>query len=81
MVYITEDWSGFEAYAECCRVGTFQLKQVVDGVEVRVKTGRLGYIAVYQNEDDERLKRILKFCRTQGFVRVESTLPDELFHI
>ena len=81
MVYVTEDWDGFKAYAENCRVGTFQIKDVVEGVEFRVRAGRLGYIGIFTEEDDENLKLMLKFCRVQGFIRVETTLSDELFHI
>jgi len=83
MVSITHDWDGFEGYACNCRVGTFQVKHVVDGSEVRVKAGRLGYIAVYDTAVQEEavfLERILKFCKLNGFIEVEGSISDELFH-
>ena len=81
MVSITEDWLGFEGYAQHCRVGTYQIKAVVDGVEVRVKAGKLGFIGVYADQDHVDLKRIVKFCRSRGFIRVEQSIADELFHV
>ena len=83
MVYVTEDWPAFEGYVENCRVGTFQVKDNVDGVEIRVKAGRLGYIHVFQLNDEpqrQQYDRIQKFCKTQGFVKVEYALNDEIFH-
>jgi len=81
MVYVTEDFNAFQNYAENCRVGTYQIKQVVDGLEIRVRAGRLGYIAVYESDQDSTLKRIRRFCETQGFVKIEQTISDEVFHV
>ena len=83
MVSITHDWEGFEGYASNCRVGTYQVKDVVDGKEVRVKAGKLGFVAVYDIVDQDEaafLQRILKFCKLNGFIEVEGSISDELFH-
>ena len=77
------DWTAFESYAENCRVGTYQIKEHVDGVEIRVRAGRLGYVCVFKLADETQRQhhnRIVKFCQTQGFVKVEYTLQDEVFH-
>ena len=81
MVYVTEDWSAFKSYAENCRVGTYQIKEVVEGVEIRVRAGRLGYIATYSDKENPDFKNVKKFCETSGFIKIELTISDEVFHV
>lgn len=44
MVHVVEQWGDLEKYAQCCRFGAHQLKDAVDGVELWVKAGRLGFV-------------------------------------
>jgi len=84
VVHVTFDWDGFKGYAEHCRVGTYQVKQHEEGTEVRVKAGKLGYVAVYDREKPEQkasLESIVHFCKISGFILVEESISDELFHI
>ena len=86
MVFVTYDWSSFKEYAETCRVGTIQIVQTVDGVEVRVLTGRFGFRHSFKMRDDgkydkqELYDEINEFCRLHGFIPVEHSVPDEQFH-
>jgi len=83
MVYLTSDWDAFEGYARNCRVGTYQIRDHVDGKELRVKAGRLGYIDVFELTDEVEHKaydQILEFCRIQGFIQVFGSIDDEVFH-
>lgn len=86
MVFVTHKWNSFKGYAENCRVGTFQLKETVDGHEVRVRAGRLGLIKEFklksqgEHESEELLQEILTFCSVQGFIEVTGSLSDEVFH-
>ena len=86
MVLVTHSWSAFKAYAESCRVGTIQTKQVMEGIEVRVSTGRFGFKAEFKLQDDgsyknqELLDEINSFCDLRGFIPVEKSVPDEQFH-
>lgn len=80
MVSVTYDWNGFKAYSENCRVGTYQIKQVENGFQIRVQTGRLGFVENFKNEEDEKLHGIVKFCKLHGFILVDHSVPDEQFH-
>jgi len=86
MVFLTRQWESFKDYAINCRVGTFQLKETVDGHEIRVRAGRLGLVKEFkliqngEHEKEELLQEILAFCGVQGFVKVIGSLSDELFH-
>ena len=79
MVNLVEDWADVEDYAHQCRQGYYQMRDAVDGVEIRVLVGRLGYINVFKDSDDTQLKRINNFCKIQGFIKVLGNIPDELF--
>ena len=93
MVYLTTDWAGFKDYSDFCKTGTYQIKEVLGGVEIRIKAGKLGYTTHFVGTVDEEgnisltdakeqalLKEILEFCRISDFVKVEGSTPDEQFH-
>mgnify|MGYP001060489102 CR=1 FL=1 len=79
MVNLVEDWSDLEEYAKWCRYGAYQTRDGVDGIEVRVRVGQFGYFEIFKEEQDQQLKRILKFCESEGFIKVSGNIPDELF--
>ena len=79
LVSLVESWEDLEEYANWCRHGAYQLRETVDGVEIRVVVGRYGYLKNFKDLQDPALKRILGFCRTEGFVKVLGSVPDELF--
>ncbi len=79
MVNLVEEWADVEEYAHQCRHGYYQTRDAVDGTEIRVLVGRLGYIHVFDNKDETQLKRIINFCKTEGFIKVQGNIPDELF--
>lgn len=87
MVMITENWQAFREYAEKCRLGTYQMKDVPEGKEIRVRAGRLGIIKVFDPDDkrsesqQQTFQEMVSFCMTQGFILITETLPDELFHV
>ena len=83
MTFVTFDWEAFKAYAENCHVGTFQVKQVMEGTEIRVRAGRLGYVGVFNLDDPyqrQAYERIRRFCTLQQYVPVEKSVDDDLFH-
>jgi len=86
MVFLTFDWGKFKLYAENCRVGTFQTLQTVEGVELRILTGRFGYRREFKMKDNglyehqELLDEITRFCELHEFIPVEGSVPDEQFH-
>ena len=79
MVHLVENWESVEDYARWCRYGVYQTRKTVDGFEVRVLVGKFAFSKVFKNDDDELLKRILKFCKSEGFIKVTTSIPEDLF--
>jgi len=74
-----EDWDCIEDQTKWCRYGVYQTRGRLDGVEVRVRVGQFGYKKTFQNQEDKQLKRILEFCRHEGFIKVLGTVPNDFF--
>ncbi|RLE91917.1 MAG: hypothetical protein DRN04_11645 [Thermoprotei archaeon] len=78
MVFVVEKWEDIE---ECVRYARYVLYQVIDlgdVVELRVKTGKLGWLGVFKKESSE-LQRILRKLKDYGAIRVLKSIPDENF--
>lgn len=92
MVFLTLDWRAFKEYATNCRLGTYQVKETTEGLEVRVRTGKLGFKTHIQGaiekdepkfadpKDEDVYNEIIEFCKLQGFTQVVGSIPDEQFH-
>lgn len=88
MVFVTEMWEQFKEYvAGASRiVGTYQTLAVMEGIEMRILAGRLGFrrkFASMETRSDEEkalLDQILRFCRIHDFIEVVGSVPDEQFH-
>ena len=79
MVDLVENWDDLEEYAEWCRYGTYQIGEGIDGKEVRVMVGRFGFIRIFSDLEDALYKRIIKFCKGKGFIKILNTVPEEIF--
>lgn len=79
MVNLVEEWADIEDYAQRCRYGCYQMRDTVDGAEIRVLVGRFGYLHVFKDSNDEQLKRIINFCKAEGFIKILGNVPDEQF--
>ena len=79
MVDLVKHWGDIEEYAGRCGRGVYQVRETIDGFEVRVIVERYGYINTFDDENDELFKRIIKFCKDNKFVEILSSVPDEIF--
>lgn len=79
MVSLVESWEDIEEYSKWCRYGAYQIRDTVEGVEVRVVVGRFGYVKRFKDKQNQTLKRILGFCKAEGFIKVLGSVPDDLF--
>lgn len=79
MVSLVETWEDIEEYAKWCRYGSYQTRESVDGFEVRVVVGKFGYVRCFEDAEDQALKRILGFCKAEGFIKVLGNVPDDVF--
>ncbi len=78
MVNLVEDWAVLEEYAGEKR-GFYQLIGVEGKIEVRVQTGRVGFIKQFKRADDPRLTKILDFCRKHNYIQISERLPSQKF--
>ena len=78
MVNLVEDWDVLEEYAGE-KLGFYQLR-ASDGIfEIRVQTGRIGFIREFEKGDDPKLMKILDFCRRHRYIQISEHLRDEEF--
>jgi len=79
LVDLVKHWGDIEEYAGRCGRGVYQVRETIDGFEVRVIVERYGYINTFDDENDELFKRIIKFCKDNKFVEILSSVPAEIF--
>ena len=79
MVNLVESWEDLEEYAKWCRYGSYQTRETVEGIEIRVVAGRFGYIKSFKDTQDPLLGHIRAFCQAEGFIKVLGNVPDDLF--
>ena len=80
LVSLVESWEDLEEYAKWCRYGSYQTRETVSGIEIRVVIGRFGYINTFKDTNDPVLNHILGFCKVEGFIKVLGNIPDDLFY-
>jgi len=79
MVFLVEKWEDIEDCLRFARYILYTVRDIGNGlVEVRVKSGRLGYVGIF-GKGDKKLKEILTKLESYGAIRVTKTVPDELF--
>ncbi|MCW4024803.1 MAG: hypothetical protein NWF01_07195 [Candidatus Bathyarchaeota archaeon] len=78
LVNLVEDWMVLEQYAGEKR-GFYQIIGVDGNFEVRVQTGRVGYIKQFKRADDPRLIKILDFCKKHHYIQIIQRIRGEKF--
>ena len=78
LVNIVEDWDVIEEYAGE-KMGFYQRLDIDGKIEVKIQTGRVGYIKEFESESDKLLTRILEFCRRHRYIRVCENVRDDQF--
>ena len=78
MVNIIEDWDVLAEYAGE-KLGFFQILTMDGNVEIRVLTGRVGFIREFASRNDPLYNKILDFCRKSRYINVSRTARDEQF--
>ena len=84
MVNLVEDWESIERYTRhlehWAKIGSYQLKKSSEGVEIKVRVGKFGYIKKFKEPENPELIKILAFCQAEGFFKVQGSVSDELFY-
>ncbi len=79
MVSLVESWEDLEEYAKWCRTGAYQMRDMAEGIELRVVAGKYGYVKSFKESNDPLFSHILEFCEAEGFIKVLGNVPDEYF--
>lgn len=78
MVNLVEDWEVLEEYAGE-KLGFYQLLESDGKTEIKVQTGKVGFVQEFENGKDPILNKILDFCKRHRYIRVSQKLRDEEF--
>ncbi len=78
MVNLIEDWEVLEEYAGE-KLGFYQLLESDGKFEIRVQTGKVGFMREFENGTDPLLNKVLDFCKRHRYIRVSQKLRDEEF--
>jgi hypothetical protein len=78
VVNLIEDWKILEEYAGE-KLGFYQLLKRDEKAEIRVQTGRIGFVKQYEDLNDKELKEILDFCQKRRFIQISEHIRDEEF--
>ena len=85
MVNLVEKWESIEEHTRLleshAKVGSYQLKNMKGGVEVRVRVGQFGFVKWFKNPDDPEVIQIEAFCRIEGFHKILGTRTAEFFYV
>jgi len=77
LVNLVEEWEALEDYAGD-KQGFYQVL-ADEAVEIRVAIGRLGFKKEFDNKGDMLLNRILTFCKSRNFIKINKNVRDEFF--
>lgn len=78
LVNIVEDWAVLEEYAGE-KLGFYQLMGIDGRFEIRVQTGRIGFIREFEKTEDPLLDKILEFCRRHRYIQISENVRDQDF--
>jgi len=79
LVYLVEDWKIIEEY------GTEQQRiyQILAAEEektiIRVAAGRIGFQKEFDDPKDPLISRIIKFCKTENYVKLDKSVKVDNF--
>jgi len=78
LVNLVEEWEALENYAGD-KQGFYQVLGDAEAVEIRVAISRLGFKKEFDNKSDILLNRILSFCKSRNFIKINKNVRDEFF--
>jgi hypothetical protein len=79
LVNLVEEWEALEEYAENHKHGFYQVLVDDKNMEIRVAVGGLGFKKEFNNHGDSLLNRILVFCKSQRYIKINENIRDEHF--
>jgi hypothetical protein len=84
LVSLVENWESIEEHARLleshAKVGSYQIKNVNGGIEVRVRVGQFGFVKWFKDRNEAELIRIEAFCKVEGFHKIVGMKSAEFFY-
>ncbi len=78
MVNLIEDWDVLAEYAGE-KLGFYQLISNDGQFEIRVLTGRCGFVREFGNAEDPLFSKIMDFLRRHRYIQVSENIRDQEF--
>jgi hypothetical protein len=82
-VDLVENWESIEKIVDTLAylkgTGSYRLKNVPKGVELRVRIGKYGYMNIFKSSEDPELIKILAFCQAKEFYKLQGSISDDVF--
>ncbi len=78
MINTIENWDFFAEQG--ARMGSYQLLNNGELIEVRIQAENLGYKRIFKNNNDPLLIKITDFCKRHGYIQIiERTQETKFF--
>lgn len=78
MVDIVKDWKVLMAYAGY-KQGFYQIIEDEKTIEIRVNVGKLGFKKEFDDPKDPLISHIIKFCKSESYVKLANTIEADHF--
>jgi len=79
LVYLVDDWKIMEQYGTELQTVYQIFAAEEETTVVRVAAGRIGFQKEFDNPKDPLINRIIKFCKSQSYVKLANTIEADHF--
>jgi len=79
LVYLVDDWKIMEQYGTEPQTVYQILAAEEEKTVVRVAAGRIGFKKEFDNPKDPLISRIIKFCKTENYVKLDKSVKVDNF--
>jgi len=78
MVETVNDWEVLAKYAGF-KQGFYQITEEENITDIRVNVGRLGFKKEFDDPKDPLISHIIKFCKSESYVKLANTIEADHF--
>ncbi|TRZ48611.1 MAG: hypothetical protein D4S01_10010 [Dehalococcoidia bacterium] len=79
MVYLVEDWKIMEQYGTEPQTVYQILAAEEEKTVIRVAAGRIGFRKEFDDPKDPLISHIIKFCKSESYVKLANTIEADHF--
>ena len=78
MVETVNDWEVLAKYVSF-KQGFYQITEEENITDIRVNVGRLGFKKEFDDPKDPLISHIIKFCKSESYVKLVNTIEADHF--